>query len=159
MLFSLLFGLSMDYQVFLLSRIRERYLQTRNTAEAVAFGLNSTGKLITGAALIMVAVFGGFALGDMVMFQQMGFGLAVAVLVDATLVRCVLVPATMTLLGKANWYLPKWLNWLPNISLGETSEEPAAAPAKPVYAPRLPRGLVPVPVPVRVEEPEIERKY
>jgi RND superfamily putative drug exporter len=163
MLFSLLFGLSMDYQVFLLSRIRERYLQTGNTADAVAFGLSSTGKLITGAALIMVAVFGGFALGDMVMFQQMGFGLAVAVLVDATLVRCVLVPATMTMLGKANWYLPKWLNWLPNISLGETSEEPAAYHAHPApkHLPALPGfGPTPVPAMVRVEETETpDRKY
>ena len=124
-LFSLLFGLSMDYQVFLLSRIRERYLQTGNTSEAVAFGLSSTGKLITGAALIMVAVFLGFTLGHMSMFQEMGFGLAIAVFVDATLVRCVLVPATMTLLGKRNWYLPKWLNWIPNISLGETGERTA----------------------------------
>ncbi len=153
MLFSLLFGLSMDYQVFLLSRIRERYLQTGNTSEAVAFGLSSTGKLITGAALIMVAVFGGFALGDMAMFQQMGFGLAVAVLVDATLVRCVLVPATMTMLGKANWYLPKWLNWIPNVSLGETDAAPEGIKIAP--APRLPRGLVPAPVPV-VEDLEIE---
>ena len=119
MLFSLLFGLSMDYQFFLLSRVREHYIETGDTSKAVAFGLISTGKLITGAALIMVAVFGGFALGKMSMFQQMGFGLGVAVLVDATLVRCILVPATMTLLGKRNWYLPKWLNWLPNISLGE----------------------------------------
>jgi len=119
MLFSLLFGLSMDYQFFLLSRIREHYIETGDTSKAVAFGLISTGKLITGAALIMVAVFGGFALGKMSMFQQMGFGLGVAVLVDATLVRCILVPATMTLLGKRNWYLPNWLNWLPNISLGE----------------------------------------
>ncbi|PPD58547.1 MMPL family transporter [Dehalogenimonas etheniformans] len=158
MLFSLLFGLSMDYQVFLLSRIRERYLKTGNTSEAVAFGLSSTGKLITGAALIMVAVFGGFALGDMAMFQQMGFGLAVAVLVDATLVRCVLVPATMTMLGKANWYLPRWLNWLPNVSLGETDEAPEAVKVAP--APRLPRGLVPAPVPVTVDETEIiDRKY
>ncbi len=122
MLFALLFGLSMDYQVFLLSRIRERFLQTRNNAEAVTFGLSSTGKLITGAALIMVAVFGGFALGKMVMFQQMGFGLAVAVFLDATLVRTILVPATMSVLGKYNWYLPKWLNWLPDVSLGETSQ-------------------------------------
>ncbi|XUW99583.1 MAG: MMPL family transporter [Dehalogenimonas sp.] len=158
MLFSLLFGLSMDYQVFLLSRIRERYLKTGNTSEAVAFGLSSTGKLITGAALIMVAVFGGFALGDMAMFQQMGFGLAVAVLVDATLVRCVLVPATMTMLGKANWYLPKWLNWLPNVSLGETDDAPE--PVKVAPAPRLPRGLVPAPVLVTIDEPEIiDRKY
>jgi RND superfamily putative drug exporter len=118
-LFAVLFGLSMDYQVFLLSRVREHYKHNGNNTEAVAFGLRSTGRLITGAALIMVAVFGGFALGDLVMMQQMGFGLAVAVLLDATLVRCVLVPATMKMLGRYNWYLPKWLAWLPNISLGE----------------------------------------
>ncbi|MEL7563138.1 MMPL family transporter [Dehalogenimonas sp. 4OHTPN] len=160
MLFALLFGLSMDYQVFLLSRIRERYLKTGNTADAVAFGLSSTGKLITGAALIMVAVFGGFALGDMVMFQQMGFGLAVAVLVDATLVRCVLVPATMTLLGKANWYLPKWLNWLPNISLGETDETPAAsAYHAPHRLPVLPGfGPVPSPALVRIDDQVIDNR-
>jgi RND superfamily putative drug exporter len=118
-LFALLFGLSMDYHVFLLSRIRERFRQTGDNAESVSFGLRSTGRLITGAALIMVAVFGGFALGDMVMLQQMGFGLAVAVFLDATLVRCVLVPATMKLLGRYNWYLPRWLSWIPNVSLGE----------------------------------------
>jgi RND superfamily putative drug exporter len=118
-LFTLLFGLSMDYHVFLLSRMRERYKQTGDNSEAVSFGLRSTGRLITGAALIMVAVFIGFALGDLVMMQQMGFGLAVAVLLDATLVRCVLVPATMKMLGRRNWYLPKWLEWIPNISLGE----------------------------------------
>jgi RND superfamily putative drug exporter len=71
----------------------------------------------------MVAVFGGFALGDLVMMQQMGFGLAVAIFLDATLVRCVLVPATMKLLGKRNWYLPKWLSWIPNVSLGEKPKE------------------------------------
>jgi putative drug exporter of the RND superfamily len=147
-LFAVLFGLSMDYQVFLLSRIRERYRQTGNNSEAVSFGLLSTGKLITGAALIMVAVFGGFALGDMVMFQQMGFGLAVAVLLDATLVRSVLVPATMKLLGRFNWYMPKWLSWLPNISLGENEQEPKTparpAPRRPVVRP------VPVTVPLHV---------
>jgi RND superfamily putative drug exporter len=120
-LFAVLFGLSMDYQVFLLSRIREHFRQHNNNSDAVAFGLRSTGKLITGAALIMVAVFAGFALSDMVMMQQMGFGLAVAVFLDATLVRCVLVPATMKLLGRRNWYLPRWLEWIPNISLGESS--------------------------------------
>jgi len=119
MLFALLFGLSMDYHVFLLSRVRERYKQTNDNAEAVSFGLRSTGRLITGAALIMVAVFGGFALGDLVMMQQMGFGLAVAVFLDATLIRCVLVPATMKMLGHRNWYLPKWLSWIPNVSIGE----------------------------------------
>ena len=85
-LFSILFGLSMDYHVFVLSRIRERFIQTGDNSEAVAFGLRSTGRLITGAALIMVAVFGGFALGDLVMMQQFGFGLAVAVFMDATIV-------------------------------------------------------------------------
>jgi RND superfamily putative drug exporter len=118
-LFAILFGLSMDYQVFLLSRIRERFMQTGDNTDAVSFGLSSTGRLITGAALIMVAVFGGFALGDMVMLQQMGFGLAIAVLVDATIVRSVLVPATLTLLGNRSWYLPKWLEWIPNVSIGE----------------------------------------
>jgi RND superfamily putative drug exporter len=122
-LFALLFGLSMDYHVFLLSRVRERYQQTFDNTESVSFGLRSTGRLITGAALIMVAVFGGFALGDLVMMQQMGFGLAVAILLDATLVRCVLVPATMKLLGKHNWYLPRWLQWIPNVSLGEKPVE------------------------------------
>ena len=91
----------MDYHVFLLSRIRERYLQTGDNTDAVAFGLRSTGRLITGAALIMVAVFGGFAMGDLVMLQQVGFGLGVAVLLDATVVRCILVPSSMKLLGKA----------------------------------------------------------
>lgn len=122
-LFALLFGLSMDYHVFLLSRVRERYRQTFENTESVSFGLRSTGRLITGAALIMVAVFGGFALGDLVMMQQMGFGLAVAIFLDATLVRCVLVPATMKLLGHRNWYLPKWLAWIPNVSLGEKPAE------------------------------------
>jgi RND superfamily putative drug exporter len=144
-LFALLFGLSMDYHVFLLSRVRERYLQTGDNAEAVSFGLRSTGRLITGAALIMVAVFGGFALGDLVMMQQMGFGLAVAVLLDATLVRCVLVPATMKLLGTANWYLPSWLRWLPDISLGDQAEVPSGDRA-PKRA-KAPAGLRAIPVP------------
>ena len=124
-LFTILFGLSMDYQVFLLSRIRERFIQTGDNSEAVAFGLRSTGRLITGAALIMVAVFGGFALGDLVQMQQFGFGLAIAVLMDATIVRSVLVPATMRLLGKWNWYLPTWLEWLPRVGVGEGAREEA----------------------------------
>jgi RND superfamily putative drug exporter len=121
-LFSVLFGLSMDYHVFLLSRIRERFNQTRDNTEAVRFGLSSTGRLITGAALIMVAVFGGFAMGDMVAMQEMGFGLAVAVFMDATVVRSVLVPATMRVLGKWNWYLPGWLAWIPQIGIGEREQ-------------------------------------
>jgi putative drug exporter of the RND superfamily len=116
-LFSILFGLSMDYHVFLLSRIKERFGQTRDNAESVAYGLRTTGGLITGAAAIMVAVFGGFAAGDLVPLQQTGFGLAIAVLIDATLVRSVLVPASMKLLGDRNWYLPRWLEWLPSLSV------------------------------------------
>ncbi len=113
-LFSVLFGLSMDYHVFLLGRIRENYIRTGDNGESVASGLRATGRIITGAALIMVVVFSGFASGQMVMFQQMGFGLAVAVLLDATVVRSILVPATMKLLGDWNWYLPRWLGWLPD---------------------------------------------
>ena len=121
-LFAILFGLSMDYHVFMLSRIRERYDQTHDNAGSVSYGLRSTASLITGAALIMVAVFSGFASGDMVVNQQAGFGLAVAVLLDATLVRSILVPASMQLLGARNWYLPGFLNWLPQVQV-EAEEE------------------------------------
>ena len=119
-LFSVLFGLSMDYHVFLLSRIKERFDVTRDNAESVAYGLRTTGALITGAAAIMVAVFAGFAAGRLPTFQQMGFGLAVAVLLDATIVRTILVPASMKLLGERNWYLPAWLEWIPNVSIEGT---------------------------------------
>ncbi|MDE2860284.1 MAG: MMPL family transporter [Chloroflexota bacterium] len=122
-LFSILFGLSMDYHVFLLSRIRERYDQTGNNAEAVAYGLRSTAGLITGAALIMVAVFGAFASGDTIINQQVGFGLSVAVFLDATLVRSVLVPATMEMLGARNWYLPPFLRWLPDLRVEPAEED------------------------------------
>jgi putative drug exporter of the RND superfamily len=127
-LFAVLFGLSMDYQVFLLSRIRERYSATRDNAGSIYWGVASTARIITGAALIIVAVFWGFAMGDLVMFQQMGFGVAVALLIDATIVRSVLVPASMTLLGEHNWYLPRWLEWLPHVEV-EGPEEAPAAPA------------------------------
>jgi uncharacterized membrane protein YdfJ with MMPL/SSD domain len=116
-LFAVLFGLSMDYHVFLLSRIRERFRQTGDNTEAIAHGVGSTGRIITGAALIIIAVFSGFARGDLVMFQQMGFGVAVALLLDATVVRLVLVPAAMKLLGERNWYLPSWLGWLPDVQV------------------------------------------
>ena len=116
-LFSLLFGLSMDYQVFLLTRIKERFDQTGDTREAVAHGIGRTASVITGAAAIMVCVFGGMATGELVAFQQMGFGLAVAIFLDATVVRTIIVPAGMELLGDWNWYLPRWLEWLPNISV------------------------------------------
>ncbi|MCH7656578.1 MAG: MMPL family transporter [Chloroflexi bacterium] len=129
-LFAVLFGLSMDYHVFLLSRIRERYDQTHDNAESVAYGLRSTAGLITGAALIMVAVFGGFASGDLISNQQIGFGLAVAVFLDATIVRTVLVPASMRLLGRANWYYPRFLEWVPRVGIEGVAElEPAPAPA------------------------------
>ncbi len=116
-LFCVLFGLSMDYHVFLLSRIKEHFDLTGRNAESVAVGLQATARIITGAALIMVVVFTGFAMGQLVMFQQMGFGLAVAVLLDATVVRSILVPSGMALLGKWNWYLPSWLQWLPYLSV------------------------------------------
>jgi uncharacterized membrane protein YdfJ with MMPL/SSD domain len=126
-LFAVLFGLSMDYQVFLLSRIRERYSQTGDNDAAVVFGVGSTARIITGAALIIIAVFWGFAMGDTIAFQQMGFGVAVALLIDATIVRSILVPATMKLLGTRNWYLPASLNWLPDVHV-EGAEPPSAAP-------------------------------
>ena len=126
-LFSVLFGLSMDYQVFLLSRIKERFDASGSTQDAVTYGVSSTARLITGAALIIVAVFWGFAMGDLVMFQQMGFGVAVALLIDATIIRSVLLPAAMGLLGRWNWYLPSWLEWLPRIEVDH--EEHIAVPS------------------------------
>jgi uncharacterized membrane protein YdfJ with MMPL/SSD domain len=131
-LFSVLFGLSMDYQVFLLSRIKERFGESGDTTEAVAFGVASTARIITGAALIIVAVFAGFARGDLVMFQQMGFGVAVALLIDATLIRSVLLPSAMQLLGRWNWYLPRWLEWLPELQAdGARSREREALASQP----------------------------
>jgi uncharacterized membrane protein YdfJ with MMPL/SSD domain len=126
-LFAVLFGLSMDYQVFLLSRIRERFTETGNTTEAVVSAVGTTARIITGAALIIVAVFIGFAAGELVMFQQMGFGVAVALLIDATIVRSILVPAAMTLLGQWNWYLPRWLDWLPHVAVEGPAGRPGAA--------------------------------
>jgi putative drug exporter of the RND superfamily len=117
LMFSVLFGLSMDYHVFLLTRIREEYDKTGDNTEAVAYGLRTTAGIITGAALIMVAVFTGFAAGRLGPLQQMGFGLGVAVFMDATIVRTLLVPASMRLLGDWNWYLPRWLEWLPTINV------------------------------------------
>lgn len=116
-MFTILFGLSMDYHVFMLSRIKENFDETKSANDSVAFGLRTTASIITGAALIMVAVFGGFALGDITFFQSMGFGLGAAVLIDATIVRSILVPSVMKILGNSAWYLPSWLNWLPNISI------------------------------------------
>ena len=131
LLFAVLFGLSMDYQVFLLSRIKEAWDRTGDNTQAVTEGIGATAGIITGAALIMVAVFAGFAAGDLVMFQQMGFGLAVAVLLDATLIRTILVPSAMKLLGRWNWYLPSWLEWLPHLSIEGAPAAPATTPAPP----------------------------
>jgi uncharacterized membrane protein YdfJ with MMPL/SSD domain len=132
-LFSVLFGLSMDYQVFLLSRIREKFSQTNDNRYAISFGVGSTARLITGAALIIIAVFWGFAMGDLIMFQQMGFGVAVALLLDATLIRSIVVPATMVLLGRWNWYLPSWLEWLPDVHV-EGAEPRRRGSGRPVPA-------------------------
>ncbi|MEZ5091889.1 MMPL family transporter [Nocardioides sp.] len=134
-MFAILFGLSMDYEVFLLSRIREEYLRTGDSDEAVVHGLATTARTISSAAAIMVAVFGGFVLGEDPILKMLGLGLATAVLVDATVVRLVLVPAIMKLMGPANWWLPAWLDrLLPHLDV-ETgdpgqpaAEEPAAVP-------------------------------
>jgi RND superfamily putative drug exporter len=140
MLFCILFGLSMDYHVFLLSRVREHFDHTGDNDEAVRVGLQQTGRLITGAALIMVAVFASFAGGRLVEMQQMGFGLAFAVLIDATLIRTVLVPATLKLCGKANWYLPRWLSWLPDFRV--------EGDLKPIDLPKRPEQWVPSTTPL-----------
>ena len=118
MLFAIVFGLSMDYEVFLLSRMKEEFDRTGDNAGAVADGLAATARVITAAALIMVAVFGSFVAGDDRTVKLFGVGLAVAVLIDATLVRMVLVPATMELLGARNWWIPRWLDrMLPRIDV------------------------------------------
>ena len=148
LLFAVLFGLSMDYQVFLLSRIKEAWDRTGDNTAAVTEGVGATAGIITGAALIMVAVFAGFAAGDLVMFQQMGFGLAVAVLLDATLIRIVLVPAAMKLLGRWNWYLPSWLDWLPHLSI----EGAPVAPDAPGTGAPAPVSGSPAPDPAPAEE-------
>ena len=127
MLFAIVFGLSMDYEVFLLSAVRESYDRTGDNAEAVAEGLASTARVITAAAAIMVSVFGTFVLSDVRELKLIGLGLAVAIAVDATLVRVVLVPATMELLGKANWWLPRWLDRvLPRVRLEDQADIPPA---------------------------------
>jgi uncharacterized membrane protein YdfJ with MMPL/SSD domain len=128
-LFSVLFGLSMDYQVFLLSRIHERYGQTGDPRDAVVVGVGSTARIITGAALIIVAVFCGFAAGELVMFQQMGLGVAVSLLLDATVVRSVLMPATLAILGHRAWSLPRWLAWLPRLTIEPPATSGAGSPA------------------------------
>jgi RND superfamily putative drug exporter len=132
LLFVILFGLSMDYHVFILSRIREAVHRGMGSDEAIAYGIRSTAGVVTSAAIVMVFVFAVFATLSMVWFKQFGVGLAVAVLLDATIVRAVLLPASMKLLGDWNWYLPSWLEWLPRFD--EDAEARPEAPPTPVGA-------------------------
>jgi uncharacterized membrane protein YdfJ with MMPL/SSD domain len=127
LLFVILFGLSMDYHVFILSRIREAYNRGMGSDEAIAYGIRTTAGVVTSAAIVMVFVFAVFATLSMMFFKQFGVGLAVAVLLDATIVRAVLLPASMKLLGDRNWYLPSWLEWLPRFD-EDTERPPETAP-------------------------------
>ena len=129
LLFVILFGLSMDYHVFILSRIREAHDKGMSTDEAVAYGIKSTAGVVTSAAAVMVAVFAIFATLQAMILKQFGVGLAAAVLIDATLIRAILLPASMKLLGDWNWYLPKWLEWLPHFEHGGPVEKVEAPPA------------------------------
>ena len=133
-LFVVLFGLSMDYHVFILTRIREAFDRGRPTEDAVTHGIKTTAGVVTSAAAVMISVFAIFATLSLLIFKELGVGLAVAVFIDATIVRGVLLPATMKLLGDWNWYLPKWLEWLPRVS----PEAPAPTPAPARPAPREP---------------------
>jgi RND superfamily putative drug exporter len=127
-MFVILFGLSMDYHVFILSRIREAYDRGMSTEQAVTHGIKTTAGVVTSAAFVMVCVFAVFATLKMLIFKQFGVGLAAAILIDATIVRAVLLPATMKLLGDWNWYLPKWLEWLPHLDHGGDVEKVEAPP-------------------------------
>src|SRR5213082_3832611 len=118
----------MDYHVFMISRIRESYDAGAPMDDAIAHGIKSTAGVVTSAAVVMVAVFSIFAALSMLMFKQFGVGLAAAILIDATLVRGVLLPATMKMLGERNWYLPKWLQWLPRLEEQELQSAPEAQP-------------------------------
>ena len=119
-MFCIVFGLSMDYEVLMLSRIHEAWLETGDNTLAVSTGLQQTGRLITGAAAVMVVVFASFALAEVQLIKAIGLGLAMAILIDATLIRAIVVPATMRLMGRANWWSPSWLNF------GKNSSEKAA---------------------------------
>jgi uncharacterized membrane protein YdfJ with MMPL/SSD domain len=131
----ILFGLSMDYHVFILSRIREAYDRGMSTDEAVSHGIKTTAGVVTSAAIVMVCVFSVFATLQMLIFKQFGVGLAAAILIDATVVRAILLPASMKVLGDWNWYLPKWLEWLPHLEHGGSLEAheptPPAGPVRP----------------------------
>jgi len=141
LLFVILFGLSMDYHVFILSRIRETISRGASTEEAIAHGIKSTAGVVTSAAIIMVSVFAIFATLSMLFFKQFGVGLATAILIDATIVRAVLLPASMKVLGDWNWYLPRWLQWLPQLERHEAEAAPELEPA-PVPADKPPKTRV-----------------
>ena len=129
-LFAIVFGMSMDYEVLLISRIHEEYVRTGDNTHAIAEGLERSGRLITGAAAIMVAVFLGFGLAEVVLIKSIGLGLAIAVALDATIVRALIVPAVMRLLGRYNWWAPHPLRWLHSRSgLGGFGHVPAEDPA------------------------------
>jgi uncharacterized membrane protein YdfJ with MMPL/SSD domain len=134
LLFVILFGLSMDYHVFIISRIRETFERGKSMDDAVSYGIKSTAGVVTSAAIVMVAVFAIFATLSWPFFKQFGVGLAVAILIDATIVRGVLLPATMKLLGDWNWYLPSWLQWLPHLGVSEDEAPREADAAAPVSA-------------------------
>jgi uncharacterized membrane protein YdfJ with MMPL/SSD domain len=127
-MFVILFGLSMDYHVFIISRMREAYDSGLTTEQAISHGIRTTAGVVTSAAIVMVCVFAVFATLSMLIFKQFGVGLASAILIDATIVRAVLLPATMKLLGDWNWYLPSWLEWLPHLGHGEDSVKAPAVP-------------------------------
>jgi RND superfamily putative drug exporter len=129
-MFAILFGLSMDYEVFLLSQIQEHYLEGGDTRKAIVDGLANTGRVITSAALIMVCVFSSFVLSGNTVVKEFGVGLAVAIAIDATIVRCLLVPAAMTLMGDRCWWIPRWLDRiLPHVNIegGDFFKDKAAA--------------------------------
>ncbi len=140
LLFVILFGLSMDYHVFIISRIREAFDRGASTDEAIAHGIKSTAGVVTSAALVMVSVFAIFATLSMLFFKQFGVGLSAAVLIDATLVRAVLLPASMKLLGDANWYLPRWLEWMPRLERDEADVAPSIEPAPTAWPERQATG-------------------
>jgi uncharacterized membrane protein YdfJ with MMPL/SSD domain len=122
-MFVILFGLSMDYHVFILSRVKELVDEGMPTEQAVSIGIKRTASTVTSAAIVMVAVFAIFMTLRTLDIKQMGFGLAAAILIDATIVRAVLLPSVMKLLGEWNWYLPRWLEWLPRLDSGREAEE------------------------------------
>jgi len=141
MMFAILFGLSMDYEVFLITRIQEEYAKTGDNSTAVRNGLAATGKTITAAALIMILVFGAFILGGIRVIKEFGLGLAGGIMIDAVIIRMAVVPSVMILIGKANWWLPKWLEWLPHVTV-DPKEAAASVPPGP------PPAAVEEPVPV-----------